>query len=52
MDAYDKDNYFDRLVKHLIKINDRIQEIIWEGGLLNSVKKYKALRSILNSPNE
>ena len=40
----EKDNDFDDLVNHIIKINGRIQEIVWEGGLLSSVKKYRALR--------
>ena len=47
MDVNDKNNKFDYLVNHVIKINNRIQSIIWERGLLSNTKKYEALRSNL-----
>ena len=52
LEAHVNDDDFDSLVNYIIKINGRIQKIVWEGRLLRSIDKYKALRSCLRSPNE
>ena len=52
MDVYDKNDEFECLMNHIIKINNCIQAIVWEGGLLSNIKKYETLRSSLKSPND
>ena len=52
LEAHVKNDEFESLVNHIIQINGRIQNSVWEGGLLRSIHKYKALRSCLRSPNE
>ena len=52
MDVNDKNDEFECLMNHIIKINNHIQAIVWERGLLSNIKKYEALRSNLQSPNE
>ena len=52
LEAHVKDDDLDSLMNYLIEINDRIKKIVWEGGLLRSIDKYKALRLCLISPNE
>ena len=52
LEAHVKNDEFESLVNHIIQINGRIQNSVWEGGLLRSIHKYKALRSCIKSPNE
>ena len=35
------------MVDHIVNVNKKIQNIVWEGGLLTDAKKYKALKSAL-----
>ena len=35
------------MVDHIVNVNKKIQNIVWEGGLLIDAKKYKALKSAL-----
>ena len=52
LEAHVKDDEFDNLMNYIIEINGHIQKIVWEGDMLRSIDKYKALRSYLRSPNE
>ena len=46
-----KEDDFDDLVNHIVKVNHRIQKIMWRGGLFTHIEKYKALKSTLKFPN-
>ena len=44
LEAHVKDDNFDNLVNNIIESNCHIQKIVWKGGLLRSIDKYKTLR--------
>ena len=40
-------NFVTCMVDHIVNVNKKIQNIVWEGGLLTDAKKYKALKFAL-----
>ena len=35
------------MVYHIVNVNEKIQNIVWEYGLLTNIEKYKALKFAL-----
>ena len=38
---------YEYLILYIIQVHSRIQQIIWKGGLIRDIEKYKAMRSVL-----
>lgn len=47
----DREHELVQLVHHFISVHEKMQDIIWEGGLLKEEQKFNVLRETLNYPS-